>query len=146
MCHQANTTPTDWERQALSNRMVLFRIKRTWPSRQSRLFSGTKEKLLCIYCAKNSETIGLTKWKWYGRATIRPMKTQWRYIHFRRVIKLLARHRNEINWHLHLQALKGAGMSFRVSSNPDIETHADFRVPSMKSITSILQWLQRTMS
>lgn len=45
-----------------------------------------------------------------------------------------------------LQALKGAGMSFRVSAKPDIETHADYRVPSMKTITWILQWLQQTMT
>lgn len=62
------------------------------------------------------------------------------------LIDMFAGKPNEFDSNLHLQALKGTGMSFRVSSNPDIETHADFRVPTMKSITSILQWLQHTMS
>lgn len=44
------------------------------------------------------------------------------------------------------QALKGAGLSFRVSSRPEIETNADYRVPSTKTISLILQWLQDNMN
>ncbi|XP_031623221.1 trehalose-phosphate phosphatase B-like isoform X2 [Contarinia nasturtii] len=45
-----------------------------------------------------------------------------------------------------MHALKGAGLSFRVSSRPEIETNADYRVPSTKTISLILQWLQDTMN
>lgn len=44
------------------------------------------------------------------------------------------------------QALKGDGLSFRVSSRPEIETYADYRVPSTKTVSLILQWLQDTMN
>lgn len=39
------------------------------------------------------------------------------------------------------QALKDKGMTFRVSDSPTIKTYADFRVPSTKTISHILQWL-----
>lgn len=44
------------------------------------------------------------------------------------------------------QSLKGASLSFRVSSHPEIETNADYRVPSTKTISLILQWLQDTLN
>lgn len=47
---------------------------------------------------------------------------------------------------IEFQSLKGLGMSFRVSAKPDIETNADYRVPSTKTVSLILQWLQSTMS
>lgn len=41
-----------------------------------------------------------------------------------------------------MRALKGKGISFRVAKNPDIETHADYRVPSTQSVSMLLQWLE----
>lgn len=41
-----------------------------------------------------------------------------------------------------MRALKGKGLSFRVSANPEIETHADFRVPSTKTVSLLLQWIE----
>lgn len=47
---------------------------------------------------------------------------------------------------LKIQALKGTGLSFRVSSRPEIETNADYRVPSTKTVAHILQWIQDSMN
>ncbi|XP_055298974.1 uncharacterized protein LOC129566773 isoform X2 [Sitodiplosis mosellana] len=45
-----------------------------------------------------------------------------------------------------MKALKGDGLSFRVSKRSEIETYADYRVPSTKTISLILQWLQDNMN
>lgn len=37
-------------------------------------------------------------------------------------------------------------MSFRVSPNAEIKTHADYRVPSTTTVAQILQWILATMS
>lgn len=44
-----------------------------------------------------------------------------------------------------MRALKGKGMSFRVSKNPEIETYADYRMPSTKSVSMLLQWLEENV-
>jgi len=41
-----------------------------------------------------------------------------------------------------MRSLKGKGISFRVSPNPEIETNADFRVPSTKTVSLLLQWIE----
>lgn len=46
-----------------------------------------------------------------------------------------------------MQALKGIGRTFRVTHNkPNIETYADFCVPSTETVPLILQWLQKMLS
>lgn len=40
-----------------------------------------------------------------------------------------------------MKSLKGRGISFRVESLPDIHTYADFRLPSTKTVSFMLQWL-----
>lgn len=41
-----------------------------------------------------------------------------------------------------MRALKGVGLTFRISSLPEIETNADYRIPSTEFVTAILQWIQ----
>lgn len=45
-----------------------------------------------------------------------------------------------------MRALKGIGRTFRVTHNkPNIETNADFCVPSTKTVSLILEWLQTNL-
>lgn len=37
--------------------------------------------------------------------------------------------------------LKGKGTSFRITANPDLETHADFKLQSLDTATELLEWL-----
>ncbi|KAG4080618.1 hypothetical protein HA402_006219 [Bradysia odoriphaga] len=40
-----------------------------------------------------------------------------------------------------MKALKGKGMTFRVSASAQIKTYADYRVPSTKTVSYLLQWI-----
>lgn len=55
------------------------------------------------------------------------------YFHFRLIL-------------IQIQAIKGKGISFRVSAQSDIQTNADYRVPSTKEIANILTWIVKRMT
>lgn len=40
-------------------------------------------------------------------------------------------------------AIKGFGRSFRVSKDANVQTNADFRIPSVKSVYYMLKWIER---
>lgn len=44
-----------------------------------------------------------------------------------------------------MKALKGKAITFRVSSSPDLKTYADFRLPSTKTISLLLNWIENTI-
>ncbi|XP_058453158.1 uncharacterized protein LOC131431452 [Malaya genurostris] len=45
-----------------------------------------------------------------------------------------------------MKTIKGTGRSFRVSKNPNIETHADFVIPSVQSVYHLLKWLEKKVT
>ncbi|EDS32887.1 trehalose-6-phosphate synthase 1 [Culex quinquefasciatus] len=45
-----------------------------------------------------------------------------------------------------MQAIKGSGRSFRVSKDPQVETHADFRIPSVDAVYQLLKWLEKKVT
>lgn len=61
------------------------------------------------------------------------------------VIKGTAKVKIEYVIYYFLQALKdvGAGLTFRIATSPEIQTNADYRIPSTKYVTAILQWIQQ---
>lgn len=42
-----------------------------------------------------------------------------------------------------MELLQGSGISFRVTSNSNIETNATYKIPSTESVTKLLQWVDR---
>ncbi|XP_062552461.1 uncharacterized protein LOC134217668 [Armigeres subalbatus] len=43
-------------------------------------------------------------------------------------------------------AIKGFGRSFRVSKDVNVKTHADYRIPSVKSVYYMLKWIEQKVS
>lgn len=46
---------------------------------------------------------------------------------------------------LYFQALKGNALTFRISHKSDVKTSASYVVPTYKSVTDILQWINGTL-
>jgi trehalose 6-phosphate phosphatase len=40
-----------------------------------------------------------------------------------------------------MRVLKGIGVSFRVTDDPNLKTYGDFKVPAVSSITTLLKWI-----
>lgn len=44
-----------------------------------------------------------------------------------------------------MRALQGVGRSFRVSSLVDVQTYADYRLPSTRTVSALLEWIEQTL-
>lgn len=44
------------------------------------------------------------------------------------------------------ELLQGVGVTFRVTKDPNLPTKATYRVPSTKSVTTLLNWIDRKFS
>lgn len=44
-----------------------------------------------------------------------------------------------------MRSLQGVGRSFRVSTNAELETYADYRLASTKEVAELLQWIEKAL-
>lgn len=44
-----------------------------------------------------------------------------------------------------MRSLQGVGRSFRVSANAALETYADYRLPSTKEVSQLLEWIEKAL-
>lgn len=44
-----------------------------------------------------------------------------------------------------MRALQGVGRSFRVSAKEDVQTYADYRLPSTRAVSELLEWVEKAL-